>query len=175
MQFLFELDDQKEWLLPYHMFTLKFSDEPESSISKELNRFVHNGLLAHVAEGLYANIHAHCLPGHDQALIQFAKKVRFCDQMYYTGPMRANELGLTTQMPNGITFITDGRSYTYQNVLGIVEFVHQKIPDIRKIRGVVWNEDRGIYEATEKRVREDARHHRSYFLLDLMEEMNEER
>jgi len=111
------------------------------------------------------------MPGHDDALIQLAKKLRPNDQIYLTLDTRANELGLILQVPNRLTFATDGRSYVYKTPIGIIEFVHQNIKDISLLKDLEYDDRRGIYVASKERVLKDAKRHRRNYLLSLIEEL----
>ena len=169
--FLYELDKQGIWLIPYQAFILKFKDEKVSSVLRELNKFVSDGILFRASKGLYINLNARSMPGHDEALIQLAKKLRPNDQFYLTLDARANELGLILQVPNRLTFATDGRSYVYKTPIGIIEFVHQNIKDISLLKDLEYDDRRGIYVASKERVLKDAKRHRRNYLLSLMEEL----
>jgi len=169
--FLYELDKQGIWLIPYQAFILKFKDEKVSSIFRELNKFVSDGILFHASKGLYVNLNARSMLGHDDALIQLAKKLRPNDQIYLTLDTRANELDLILQVPNRLTFATDGRSYVYKTPIGIIEFVHQNIKDISLLKDLEYDDRRGIYVANKERVLKDTKRHRRNYLLSLMEEL----
>jgi len=170
IRFLDELDRQGIWLMRNRHFLLKFKEEKEATISRELSRFLKDGIIVHIAKDLYANPRARSMPEGDHRLISIAKMLRPYDQFYVSLDRRANELGLITQVPNRITFVTDGLSYTYHTPYGIIEFVHQNIKDLRRELDVEYDEVFGVYVANEKRVVDDAKKHRRYYLLGLMEE-----
>jgi hypothetical protein len=165
----FRLDNQGNWLIPLHAFILKFKDEKEESIKRELNRFVKYGILVHIANRLYANPRGRSIP--DDPRIEIAKKLRPYDQMYLSLDTRANELGMILQVPNRLTFATDGRSYVYNTSFGIIEFSHQDIGDIEKVEGVEYDRERKIFVANKERVIKDAKRHRRYYLLGLIDEV----
>jgi len=170
IRFLDELDKQGTWLIRTRHFLLKFKDEKKVTISRELNRFLKDGIVVHIAKDLYANPRAKSSPEGDHRLIAIAKVLRPYDQFYVSLDRRANELGLITQVPNRITFVTDGLSYTYRTPYGIIEFTHQNIKDLRRELDVEYDEVFGVYAANEKKVVEDTKKHKRYYLLGLMEE-----
>jgi hypothetical protein len=171
LKFLQKLNEQGVWLIPLHAFVLRFSEEKNESIARELNNLVKDDVIIRIANGLYANLNARSMPGRDYALIQVAKKLRPHDKMYLSLDARANELGLVLQVPNRLTFVTDGRSYVYKTPIGIIEFVHKDISkDINEMEGIEYDKGRDIYVASKERTIEDTKRHKRTYLIGQMEE-----
>lgn len=170
IRFLDELDKQGIWLIRTRHFLLKFNDEKKTTISREINRFLKDNMIVHIAKDLYANPRARSMPEGDYRLIAIAKALRPYDQFYVSLDRRANELGLITQVPNRISFVTDGPSYTYHTPYGIIEFIHQRIRDLKAEKDIEYDEVFGIYVANKKKVIEDIKKHKRYYLVSLLEE-----
>lgn len=170
-RFFDEMDAQKVWLIPFRAFILHFRDESEKSIKSQLKRYVDDGFLIRVTPGLYANHRAESYHKCKTTLSTLAKTLRPFDQMYLSLDYMANELNMIPQVPNSLTFVTNGRSYIYFTPLGAIEFVHQGYTNMKEERWVEFDEFRGIYIATPEQVIADAKRHRRNYLLGLIQEV----
>jgi len=172
IEFLKKLNNQKGiYLIPLSAFIINFKDETKESIVSELTRMTKKELIIRVSPGLFLN--PFYKADKETVLTQIAKKLRPYDQMYLSLDARAFELGMIQQVPNRLTFVTDGRSYVYDTPVGTLEFNHQNIEDIRKNKGVKYDRNRGIYVANRKKVIMDAKKHKRIYLLDLIAEQEE--
>ena len=82
-----------------------FSDE-KSVFYRKLKRFLESGLIVRVARGIYANPRS----GNRSVLRQgydVARYLRRKEFFYESLESRASELGLISQVPNRLTFVTE--------------------------------------------------------------------
>ena len=171
LEFMDSLEEEGEWLWTDTLMKSYFSDRKDA-LYKKLQRFVDAGLIVRVARGVYANPRSRNRH-HFTQLYDVANALRGREFFYHSLESKASELSLISQVPNRLTFITEGRSYTYRTPFGIVEFVHGKI-DGEKVREYMkkgwlsWNDKKKVYEASPELVERDMRRHRRS--VDLLEE-----
>lgn len=173
LNFLKELSDKYNIdIVPLSAFVLYFKNEAKESVVSELSRMVKNNLIVRVSPGLFLNpFHK---KGTDDLLLELLRKIRPYDQLYLSLDARAYEIGMILQMPNRLTFVTDGRSYILNTPIGIIELNHQSIINIKEDKDLEFDEERGIYVASRKRVIADAKKHKRLYLLDLIDEQNKD-
>lgn len=146
---------------------LFFPNESKSVFSVGLNRQVKNGLLVKLCNGLYFNKRSRHIPPN--FLEYVATKIRAKETFYLSLESVLSENGLISQIPNRLTFISSSRSQIFHTPYGIIEFVKtSKKEFFDKKNGVVYNENRGIFEASVERAIKDAYQHRRS--IDLLEE-----
>jgi predicted transcriptional regulator of viral defense system len=146
---------------------VRFSDEDRNSIMSEMSRFASKGIIERLSTGYFINPF---IPKNDEMIIfEWAKKLRKYEFFYLSLDYRAFELGMITQSPVTVTFVTTGltKKYNTQNIKLNLSFVHQ---EIKNRKGISFDKNRGIYVATADRVIDDAKIHKMEYLLDLIEE-----
>ncbi|MGB9694360.1 MAG: hypothetical protein ACP5SB_01775 [Caldisericaceae bacterium] len=159
---------QKEniYVLSLNDIHIRFAEEDRNSIISEMSRFVNSGVVKKLTYNFYINPFLD--ESKERILIEFVKKVRQLEFFYLSLDYRAFELGLISQTPNVMTFVTtNGLSKFYVTTLGMnVSFVKQK----KSMKGIHFDKERGIYVADKERVLYDAKIHKLEYLLDLIEE-----
>ncbi|MBX7491254.1 hypothetical protein K4G58_07205 [Helicobacter sp. Faydin-H64] len=153
------------WAFRLNNIRMYFKDENEKSLQVALNRHIKNDIIQKCSRGVYIN--------------KRAKKPLFCLESL-AGILRDNatfylslesllsELGLISQFPNRLTFISQGRSGVFNTPYGIIEFVHSAIDAKEFLRDCFFDEKRKIYIASQNRAIKDIyKHNRS---IDLYEE-----
>ena len=171
LEFMDMLEEKGEWLWNDTLMHAYFG-ESRDTLYKKLKKFTDSKLIVRVAKGLYANPRSR----HRRPLMQLydvANALRGKEFFYESFESRASELGLISQVPNRLTFATQGRSYTYRTPFGIIEFIHKSMNGnrVREMLGngsVVWNPDKGVFEASPELVEKDLKKHRRS--VDLLEE-----
>jgi len=129
-----------------------------------------DGVIVELCKGYYASPFI-VQDRPEEVLLELTKSLRWSDKFYLSLEYRAWELGMITQMPNGLTFITDGKTYMYKTAVGVLHFTHQSNIDLENDPEIIFDSYRDIYVATEERVVKDARRHHRFGLLDLIEEL----
>jgi hypothetical protein len=86
-----------------------------------MTRHVRAKAIARIAPGLYLNPFA---PPPAWALERLAAHLRPDDYYYLSLESALHEHGRISQVPNRLTLMASGRSYTYSTPLGVIEFVH---------------------------------------------------
>ncbi|EDP74655.1 hypothetical protein [Hydrogenivirga sp. 128-5-R1-1] len=171
LEFMDSFEEEGEWLWTDTLMRSYFSDRKDA-LYKKLKRFIDAGLIVRVARGVYANPRSRHRHPFTQ-LYDVANALRDREFFYHSLESRASELSLISQVPNRLTFITEGRSHVCKTPFGIVEFVHGKI-DREKVKEYLrkgwlsWNNKKKVYEASPELVERDMRRHRRS--VDLLEE-----
>lgn len=163
----------KEWskdvgIVPVDLILKQFPREKSSSILSELSRMEKEGIITRALKGFYVNPFSR--KDSEALAIEVLQRLRPFDQMYLSLEARAFELDMITQAPNRLTFVTDGRSYTFRTPFGTIELIHQKGVDVHADKDIKYDKKRGIYVANRKKVIRDAVVHRRKWLLDLIAE-----
>ncbi|MHB1679234.1 MAG: hypothetical protein ACYCTB_01815 [bacterium] len=174
LAFIDNLDLKGKWIIPSKAFRVVF-DEKDNTLYKKLNFFVDSGVLMYLTKGFYANKRARSKSAF--FLEEMAKYFRPEDLFYESLESGASELSLISQIPNRLTLVTDGRSYSYDTPLGIIEFTHRKL-DYEKFQKlieenlIVYDNEKKIYCAEKDLVKKDLI--RSGRAVDLMYEQEED-
>ncbi|WP_455233454.1 type IV toxin-antitoxin system AbiEi family antitoxin [Geopseudomonas aromaticivorans] len=95
------------------------------SLATSLSRACQDGVVERLTSGFYR------FPGIKLPLFhleQLASWLRPNDFFYLSLESVLSDAGWISQVPNRLTFMTTGRSYTYKTSVGIIEFVHTKVP-----------------------------------------------
>ena len=161
---------EKESVVSFSDIIQNFSGEKKSAITQQLHRFVKDGVLVELCKGYYASPFL-VQEKPETILIKLARKLRPDEHYYLSLEYRAWELSMITQMPNGYTFVTDGKSYTYKTAVGMIHFTQQSGINLENDPELEFDRSRGIYVASEERVVKDAKRHHRFGLLDLIEEL----
>ena len=124
LQTLHQLAQIGVWAISGVALGRLLQDSP-SNRSVSLARAVRNGDIERLAGGLYRNALAELPPNHLELL---ANWLRPMDWFYLSLESALHETGVILQIPNRLTFVTTGRSYTYRTPVGIIEFTHTERP-----------------------------------------------
>jgi hypothetical protein len=174
LTFLDDIDLKGKWIIPSKALKAVF-DEKDNTLYKKLNFFVDSGVLMHLTKGFYANKRARSKSAF--FLEEMAKYFRPEDMFYESLESGASELSLISQIPNRLTLVTSGRSYTYYTPLGIIEFTHRKL-DYEKFQKlikenmIIYDNIKKIYCANKHLIKKDLI--RSGRAVDLMYEQEED-
>ena len=165
----------KKWskevgIVPVDLLLKQFSEEKSASVLSELSRMERESIITRALKGFYVNPFSR--KDKEELMLEVLQKVRPFDQAYLSLEARAFELNMITQAPNRLTFVTDGRSYTFHTPLGTIELVHQKGVNVHTDKDIKYNRKRSIYVANRKKVIDDAVIHRRKWLLDLIAEVS---
>lgn len=171
MQMLTMLDSFDKlglWAFKLQHIKMYFNGEDEKSLQVSLNRHVKNNIIQKCSRGVYANPRGRkpffCLES-------LAGVLRDNTTFYLSLEARLSEAGLISQIPNRLTFISQGRSQVFMTPYGIIEFVHTTRKAEAFLQGCFFDTDRKIYIAQEEQAVMDIyRHNRS---VDLYEEQQQ--
>lgn len=156
----------KTSLIRFKQLLLFFPNESKVSIKVSLVRHVKSGLITRVCNGLYFNHRSNFKPKYMMESI--ASYIRDNKTFYLSLESVLSEDGLISQLPNRLTFISRQRSQIFNTPLGIIEFVKTNSKKPFNENEIIFNEKRGILEATPKRALKDAYLHRRS--INLIEE-----
>ncbi len=132
-----------------------FLPEPVNTFRVAMTRHVRTKAITRVAPGLYLNPFA---PPPAWALERLAAHLRPDDSFYVSLESALHEHGWISQIPNRLTLMTSGRSYTCTTPLGVIEFVHTaRAPNVWRSR-TEFIPARGIHVASPELALEDLRH-----------------
>jgi len=145
LTFLDDIDLKGKWIIPLKALKAVF-DEKDNTLYKKLNFFVDSGVLMYLTKGFYANKRARSKSAF--FLEEMAKYFRPEDMFYESLESAASEISLISQIPNRLTLVTSGKSYTYYTPLGIIEFTHRKL-DYKKFQKLI-KENMIIYDNVKK-------------------------
>lgn len=153
------------WAFNLKQIEMFFNKESKQSIQMSLNRHTRDGLIVRCAKGVYANPRGKkpfwCLE-------YLAGVLRNYKTFYLSLETLLSEHSLISQMPNRLTFISQGRSQTFYTPYGIIEFTHTSTNHKNFLKDCYFDSNRQIYIAnTEKAINDIYRHNRS---VDLYEE-----
>lgn len=166
------LDKQNVWAFSINMIGLLFPDEPSHTIAISLSRHAKTGIITQVCRGVYANPRSSCSPDFQaEHLVQI---IRPGDQSYLSLESVLSEAGYLSQMPNRLTFITTGRSQTFDTPYGIIEFVHSRTDRKTFLDDCEYDDARGVWIASIQKAAADAKKtRRSLDLIDWPELKND--
>lgn len=118
-----------------------------------LARACKSGLLQRLSRGFYRFPRLK-MPAHH--LEQLANWLRPNEFFYLSLESALSDAGVISQVPNRLTFVTKGRSYTYSMPgVGCIEFIHSSVPEDVLREGVVFNAARNIRVASVPRALAD--------------------
>ncbi len=165
------LEKEGDWLWTDTLMRTYFSGGKDT-FYKKLKKFIDAGLIVRVSRRVYANPRSKNKNPFKQ-LYDITNILRGREFFYHSLESRASELSLISQVPNRLTFVTEGRSYTYKTPFGIVEFVHgdinkEKVKELMEKDLIVWNAEKKVFEASAELVERDLKKHRRS--VDLLEE-----
>lgn len=153
------------WAFKLNAIKMYFKNEDERSLRVALNRHTKNGIITQCSRGVYAN------PRGKRPLYYLeylAGILRDNSTFYLSLETLLSEYGLISQIPNRLTFISQGRSQTFKTPYGIIEFVHSSRNANDFLKNCTFDKERRVYVANEQRAIDDIyRHNRS---IDLYEE-----
>ena len=164
-----KLGDQRHWCVSDHGLRLFFNGESRNTFNTALSRHVRAGLMTRLSPGLYLNPYAQ-KPLY--ALENLACFLRPFDFFYLSLEAALHESGYMPQIPNRLTFMTDGPSYTYETPIGIIEFTHTRRPVDSWLCQTERDAARGLRVASTELALSDLKHVRRS--LDLPKHINEE-
>lgn len=117
-----------------------------------LSRHVKRGVMKRLSPGIYLNPYA---PPPAMAAELLAGYLRPDDYAYLSRESALHEHGWMSRVPNRLTFMTTGPSWTYMTLVGVIEFVHSQ-RDVATRRGrATFDRDRRIYVASPQLALED--------------------
>lgn len=158
-------DSLSMWSFSLGHIKMYFKDNDEKSIRVMLNRHCKNGIITQCVRGIYVNPRGKKPLFYLEAL---ASTIRDNATFYLSLETLLSELGLISQMPNRMTFVSKGRSQTFFTPYGIIEFVHSSRSAQGFLNNCFFDKDRNIYIASQQQAISDIyRHNRS---VDLYEE-----
>lgn len=153
------------WAFKLNHIKMFFNKENEKSLQVALNRHCKNGFILQCSKGIYIN------PRAKKPLFyleNLAGILRANTTFYLSLESRLSEEGLISQIPNRLTFVSQGRSQIFQTPCGMIEFVHSQKKAKEFLKSCFFDKDRKIYIASEELAINDIyRHNRS---VDLYEE-----
>lgn len=150
-----KLAAQQHWCVSDHTLRLFFKDENRNTFNTALSRHVRGGAMVRLSPGLYLNPY---IQPPMFALEHLASFLRPFDIFYLSLEAMLHEVGYISQIPNRLTFMTDGSSYTYETPLGIIEFTHTKRPVDSWLNKTRMDKERGFRVATTELAISDLRH-----------------
>lgn len=112
---------------------------PRATVDSALHRLARQGKIRRIARGLYdyprysSLLKQQLSPDIDNAAQALTRK--FGWRLLATGAMAANLLGLSTQVPSQVVYLTDGPSKTFTIGETKIRFKHAALKDLRA-RGV---------------------------------------
>lgn len=163
-----DLERQGVWLLDMNKLRTVFPDEPDATLRSSIRRLIGSGLMEQVAHGFYARKTG--VPRGADALGTLVNHLRPSDLTYLSLESRLSELGVISQIPSVMTFMTTGRSGRLNTALGTLEFVHTKKPVASIRRDIDFDPHRGLYLAGPELAYRDLRStRRNLDLVDLDE------
>ena len=120
-----------------------------------MTRHLGRRAIIRVAPGLYLNPFSQ---RPDWALERLAAHLRPNDYYYLSLESALYEHGRISQVPNRLTLMTSGRTYTHTTPLGVIEFVHTARPPRAWRPRTTLAQDRGMHVASAELAREDLGH-----------------
>ncbi|MDD3325438.1 MAG: hypothetical protein PHN38_10000 [Sulfurospirillaceae bacterium] len=161
-----KLDKQNIWAFNINMLRLYFYENSDQALAVALGRHTKSNLITRVCRGIYSNPRAKSTPKYP--LEALACIIRSGEQFYLSLETLLSESGHISQMPNRLTFMTTGRTQTFQTPYGILEFVHSQRDPKDFLNGCSYNNERKIWIASaQKALRDAKRTGRSLDLINL--------
>lgn len=165
LRMLDTFDKMGAWAFKLQHIKMYFKDESPKSLQVALHRHAKNHFIEKCAREVYVN------PRAKKPLFfleSLASLLRDNATFYLSLETLLSELGLISQFPNRLTFISQGRSQVFKTSCGIIEFVHSKRNAKDFLKHCYFDKDRGIYVAhKEQAINDIYQHNRS---VDLYEE-----
>lgn len=172
LSFLLEKQKNYQYVVSFKEICERFADEEARSINMQLYRFNKEGMIVSLTKGYYATPFM-LEDKPDPIFLELAKKLRPHDKFYLSLEYDAWECNMITQVPNGFTFVTSGRTYHYYTPLDAIHFTH--LPGINlELENIFYDRRREIYVAKPKQIILDALKLKNYTLIDLILEKNDE-
>jgi hypothetical protein len=143
--FLRRLDSQHRWVFTIRDLKIIF-EEPYTALWEALRRFVRAGFIIHLSRGLYGNAmpSSHSIYA-GESLVPYLRPL--CIN-YESLESRLSALGIISQIPVRLTFMTSGRSGYFRSPLTAVEFTHFSSLPTDFIRHLEWDRERKIFVAS---------------------------
>ena len=158
-----KFDKKRIWAFSIHLLKLYFPHDKTIAVS--LNRHIEAKIIDKATRGIYINPRATSRPKYP--LEALASIIRPAEQFYLSLETLLSEVGYISQMPNRLTFMTTGRSQTFNTPYGILELVHSSRSQKDFLKDCTFNEDRNIWIASsQKALRDSNRTRRSIDLID---------
>lgn len=148
--------------------------ETDDALRKSLKRHTKIGLFKKVWENIYINGLNNPYDNDAFSHYQLSSALRPREYTWESLESRLSQLGVISQIPNRLTFMTTGKSGVVETILGTFEFSHvpdEYLPDIRLFS------ETGILHATAKQAWKDLQYiNRNLDLVDMerLEEAIEE-
>jgi hypothetical protein len=115
------LAKRRRWCVSDATLRAFFPGESRNTFNTAMSRHVRASVLQRASPGLFLNPYS---PPPPYALEMLAGYLRPNDSFYLSLEAALHEHGLLSQIPNRLTFMTSGFTYTYMTALGVLEFVH---------------------------------------------------
>ena len=151
-----EWDKSNKWVFRITDFYAIFSEESPQNIRISLIRHTKNGIIDKVYKGIYANPRAFSKKLTNDSLAYISNYIRDKGLSYLSLETVLSELGLISQMPNRMTFVSKGRSQTFFTPYGILEYTHTQRPIKTLHKNCYFDEYRGIWVANPQQAIDDA-------------------
>lgn len=126
--------------------------ENNESLRKSIGRHCGTGLFLRICKDIYANGLNNPFKRNPYARYCLANALRPRSNNWESLESRLSQLGIISQIPNRLTFMTTGKSGIVNTAVGTFEFSHSpagRIPDVRLF------EETGILHATAKQAWDD--------------------
>lgn len=150
-----QMDQKGAWLFTSQMLKLLLNESDRACLAT-INRASKSGILRQVHKGIYSNDRAKSKPPHAAETLSLYLKPGTLS--YLSLESRLSELGIISQIPSRLTFMTTGRSQTFHTAYGTLEFVHTKRSPEKIMPDISMDQQRGIYVASPERALKDLRH-----------------
>ncbi len=129
--------------------------ESRNTFYTALSRQVRQGTLTRLTPGLYLNPYVQPPASAAESLAGYLRPDDFA---YLSLESALHEHGWMSQVPNRLTFMTSGASWTYTTAVGVIEFTHTQ-RDIAVWRPrTVFDRGRKLYIASPELAFEDLKH-----------------
>ncbi len=148
-----EWDNKGVWAFDLPRLELIFSEAP-GSLNTALMHHAKAGVITRVARGIYVNPRARSMPA--EPLLALVSIMRPYEFSYLSLESVLSDAGWISQIPFCYTFMSTGRSSTFDTPIGAVEFTHTR-RDLKPPE-VVFNRVRGVHLATPERAYQDLRY-----------------
>jgi predicted transcriptional regulator of viral defense system len=160
-----KIDKQNVWAFSLNLIQMLFPLESVHTIAISLSRHVKSGIITQACRGVYTNPRSSSVPSYSAEALAYI--IRPGEQFYLSLETALSEAGYLSQMPNRLTFMTTGRSQTFNTPYGIIEFVHSGASRLTFLHDCEYDDRRGIWIATTRKAANDAKKtRRSLDLID---------
>jgi predicted transcriptional regulator of viral defense system len=147
-----QLGRHQRWCVTDATLHALYPAESRNTFHTALSRHVKRGVMKRLSPGIYLNPYA-SPPAMAAELL--AGYLRPDDYAYLSLESALHEHGLISQVPNRLTFMTTGPSWTYTTLVGVIEFVHSQRDVATRRRRATFDRDRRIYVASPELALED--------------------